>query len=109
MCKITGRARLVLTPVAKIRLIFQSALSSDVRDRVPGLSLDEFSFDRRGRVVMTTTENQLAMDTRPPEGRITEESLAAAKEMIGTYLPPESPFIQDVTVDTIRTYCNGIG
>jgi len=58
---------------------------------------------------MTTTEKQPAMDTRPPEGRITDESLAAAREMIGTYLRPEGPFIQDVTVDTIRTYCNGIG
>ena len=49
------------------------------------------------------------MDSRPPEARITDESIAAAKEMVGTILRPEGPFIQDVTVDTIRTYCNGIG
>src|SRR5688572_8074146 len=58
---------------------------------------------------MTTENLQRVVDNAPPEGRITEEALAAAREMIGTYLRPEGPFIQDVTVDTIRTYCNGIG
>jgi len=58
---------------------------------------------------MSTEEKQVTMDTRPPEGRITDEAMAAAKAMIGTYLRPEGPFIQDVTIDSIRTYCNGIG
>lgn len=58
---------------------------------------------------MTIENLQHAIDDRPPEGRITEEALAAARSMVGTYLRPEGPFIQDVTVDTIRTYCNGIG
>ena len=55
------------------------------------------------------TEQAPAMDSRPPEGRITEEALAAAKAMVGLILRPEGPFVQDVTVDTIRNYCNGIG
>lgn len=58
---------------------------------------------------MSSEQKPVAMDTRPPEGRITEESIAAAKDMIGTYLRPEGPFIQDVSIDSIRTYCNGIG
>lgn len=49
------------------------------------------------------------LGTRPPEGKITEEAMAAAKAMIGSYLRPEGPFIQDVSIDSIRTYCNGIG
>jgi len=53
--------------------------------------------------------NIASLDDRPSEAHITEESLAAARAMIGTYLRPEGPFVQDVTVDTIRTYCNGIG
>ncbi len=49
------------------------------------------------------------LDNAPREGKITDEAIAAAQAMIGSYLRPEGPFIQDVTVDTIRTYCNGIG
>jgi len=57
-----------------------------------------------------SAENKKAdFKDRPPEGRITEEAMAAAKAMIGSILRPEGPFIQDVTVDTIRNYCNGIG
>ena len=58
---------------------------------------------------MTTDTKSTVLGTQPPEGRITEEAVAAAKAMIGTYLRPEGPFIQDVSIDTIRTYCNGIG
>lgn len=58
---------------------------------------------------MTTTQPHVQVTDGPPEGRITEESLAAARAMIGTYLRPEGPYIQGVTVDTIRNYCNGIG
>src|SRR5688572_29050666 len=57
----------------------------------------------------TVTKPQVQLTDAPPEGRITEESVAAAREMIGTYLRPEGPFIQDLSLDTIRNYCNGIG
>ncbi|MCC6531956.1 MAG: MaoC family dehydratase N-terminal domain-containing protein [Burkholderiales bacterium] len=42
-------------------------------------------------------------------GRITEQTLAAARRMIGVRLRPEGPYIQDLSVDAIRTFCNGIG
>ena len=58
---------------------------------------------------MASEKQQALMDDRPPEGLITDEALAAAKAMIGMILRPEGPFVQDVTVDTIRNYCNGIG
>ncbi len=45
----------------------------------------------------------------PAEGRITDEAIAAAKEMIGLQLRPEGPYLQDATPDTIRNFCNGIG
>ena len=50
-----------------------------------------------------------ALDNSPMEGHITDDAIAAAQAMVGSYLRPEGPFIQDVTVDTICTYCNGIG
>lgn len=43
------------------------------------------------------------------QGMITDEAVAAARRMIGTRLRPEAPFIQDVTPDTIRNFCNGNG
>ena len=55
------------------------------------------------------TQPRVQVTDAPPEGRITEESLAAARAMIGTYLRPEGPYIQEVGIDTIRNYCNGIG
>src|SRR4051812_33194544 len=58
---------------------------------------------------MSTETTQPALDDRPPEARITDQAMEAARAMIGTYLRPEGPFVQDVTVDTIRNYCNGIG
>jgi len=58
---------------------------------------------------MSTEDKKADFKNRPPEGRITDEAMAAAKAMIGSILRPEGPFIQDVTVDTIRNYCNGIG
>lgn len=45
----------------------------------------------------------------PAEGKITDEAIAAARRMIGLQLRPEGPYLQDVTVDTIRNFCNGIG
>lgn len=45
----------------------------------------------------------------PEQGKITDEAIAAAKKMIGMRLRPEGPYLQDVTIDTIRNFCNGIG
>jgi acyl dehydratase len=45
----------------------------------------------------------------PAEGRITDEAVAAARDMIGLQLRPEGPYLQDATADTIRNFCNGIG
>lgn len=47
--------------------------------------------------------------SRPAEGRITDEAVAAAKAMIGLHLRPEGPYLQDATADTLRNWCNGIG
>jgi acyl dehydratase len=49
------------------------------------------------------------MRDAPTEGKITDEAIAAAKAMIGMRLRPEGPYLQDVTIDTIRNFCNGIG
>jgi acyl dehydratase len=45
----------------------------------------------------------------PAEGRITDQAIADAKAMIGLYLRPEGPYLQDATPDTLRNFCNGIG
>jgi acyl dehydratase len=45
----------------------------------------------------------------PAEGRITDAAVAEAHKMIGLQLRPEGPYLQDVTPDTIRNFCNGIG
>ena len=50
-----------------------------------------------------------AMRDAPTEGKITDEAIAAAKAMIGMRLRPEGPYLQDVTLDTIRNFCNGVG
>ena len=42
-------------------------------------------------------------------GKITDEAVASVKAKTGVRLRAEGPFVQDVTVDTIRTFCNGIG
>lgn len=49
------------------------------------------------------------MQDAPKEGKITDEAVAAAKAMIGMRLRPEGPYLQDVTEDTIRNFCNGVG
>lgn len=49
------------------------------------------------------------MKAAPAEGKITDEAVAAAKAMIGMRLRPEGPYLQDVTPDTLRNFCNGIG
>lgn len=43
------------------------------------------------------------------QGRITDEAIENARQMIGTVLRPEGPYLQDATQDTLRNFCNGIG
>lgn len=45
----------------------------------------------------------------PTDGKITDESIAEARNMIGMRLRPEGPYLQDATIDTLRNFCNGIG
>lgn len=56
---------------------------------------------------MTTRDTDLL--TAPAEGKITDEAVAAARDMVGLQLRPEGPYLQDVTADTARNFCNGIG
>lgn len=58
---------------------------------------------------MTELGARQALSSEPVRGQITKESIASAQAMIGTYLRPEGPFLQDVTNDTIRNFCNGAG
>ena len=53
--------------------------------------------------------SERTVESSATEARITPESLAAARAMIGSYLRPEGPFIQELSTDTLRNYCNGIG
>jgi acyl dehydratase len=45
----------------------------------------------------------------PAEGKITDQAIADARQMIGLQLRPEGPYLQDATADTLRNFCNGIG
>lgn len=45
----------------------------------------------------------------PVEAKITDEAVAQARGMIGLYLRPEGPYLQDVSPDTSQNFCNGIG
>jgi acyl dehydratase len=58
---------------------------------------------------VNTPKNDKRMDAAPAEGKITDESIAAARQMIGMQLRPEGPYLQDATQDTLRNFCNGIG
>ena len=58
---------------------------------------------------MGSIDKTSKMQDAPTEGNITDEAIAAAKAMIGMRLRPEGPYLQDVTIDTIRNFCNGIG
>ena len=61
---------------------------------------------------MSTTheiDHEAAVGTAPDEGRITDEAIAAAREMIGLQLRPEGPYLRDATEDTIANWSNGIG
>ncbi|GAC1653080.1 MAG: MaoC family dehydratase N-terminal domain-containing protein [Candidatus Dormibacteraceae bacterium] len=53
--------------------------------------------------------SETRIGTAPVEGQITDEAVAAARAMIGQILRPEGPYLQDVTPDTLRNFCNGIG
>ena len=53
--------------------------------------------------------DEATMRDAPTQGKITDEAIAAAKAMVGLRLRPEGPYLQDVTIDTIRNFCNGIG
>lgn len=57
---------------------------------------------------MTTTADS-TLGSAPVEGKITDDTIAAARAMIGVRLRPEGPFLQDATADTMRNFCNGIG
>jgi len=54
---------------------------------------------------MGSIEQPTTMRDAPAQGKITDEAVAAAKAMIGMRLRPEGPYLQDVTIDTIR---NGV-
>ena len=53
--------------------------------------------------------DEATMRDAPTQGKITDQAIAAAKAMVGLRLRPEGPYLQDVTIDTIRNFCNGIG
>lgn len=55
---------------------------------------------------MTT---ELRIDRTPAEAQITDEAIAQARQLIGVYLRPEGPYLQDATIDTLRNFSNGIG
>ena len=54
-------------------------------------------------------EEATTMRDAPVQGRITDEAIASAKALIGMRLRPEGPYLQDVTLGTIRNFCNGVG
>jgi len=58
---------------------------------------------------MGSIDEATTMRDAPTEGKITDGAIAAAKAMIGLRLRPEGPYLQDVTPDTIRNFCNGVG
>lgn len=58
---------------------------------------------------MGSIDEATKMRDAPRQGVITDETIAAAKAMIGLRLRPEGPYLQDVTADTIRNFCNGVG
>ncbi len=57
----------------------------------------------------TKEQTKKAVGGAPAEGLITDEAVAAARNMIGLQLRPEGPYLQDATTDTLRNWCNGIG
>ena len=54
-------------------------------------------------------DGELRMEAAPAEARITDQAIEQARQLIGVYLRPEGPYLQDATVDTLRNFCNGIG
>lgn len=49
------------------------------------------------------------IQTAPVDGVLSDDAFEAARQMIGQYLRPEGPYLQDATVDTLRNFSNGIG
>jgi len=58
---------------------------------------------------MGIEDKRVGMSDGSGDGRITDESIETTRKMIGVRLRPEGPYLQDVTPDTIRNFCNGIG
>lgn len=56
---------------------------------------------------MSTAKN-LDIGFEPAEGKITDETLAAARQLIGAKLRPEQ-FLRDAGVDSITIFSNGVG
>jgi acyl dehydratase len=50
----------------------------------------------------------LKITDQAPEGKITDESIAAARALIGRKLRPEQ-FLRDASVDSLTIFCNGVG
>jgi acyl dehydratase len=55
-----------------------------------------------------SVEVDLGIKNEAAEGRITDESLAAARALIGAKLRPEQ-FLRDASVDSITIFSNGVG
>lgn len=51
---------------------------------------------------------ELKITEGAPEGKITDEALAAARALIGRKLRPEQ-YLRDASVDSVTIFCNGIG
>jgi acyl dehydratase len=51
---------------------------------------------------------ELAITEDAPEGRINEQSMAAARALIGSKLRPEQ-YLRDASVDSVTIFANGIG
>ncbi|MCQ4628974.1 MaoC family dehydratase N-terminal domain-containing protein [Shinella sp. CPCC 100929] len=56
-----------------------------------------------------TMNEKIEVGSAPSEGSITDEAIAQARAMIGLHLRPEGPYLQDASLDTLTTFCNGIG
>jgi len=59
--------------------------------------------------VVESAADDKNVGSAPAEGRITDQAIADARQMIGLQLRPEGPYLQDATADTLRNFCNGIG
>lgn len=55
-----------------------------------------------------SAKEKIEVSANPDDGKITEEALAAARELIGAKLRPEQ-YLRDASVDSITIFSNGIG